>query len=168
MTEIVVGLDLSEPTEAALRWAADQAQRTGLPLRGVHAAQLPYRPVFGGTSGIFALNQEPQLPDDYRQAVIQVWNQVEPRPGWRLQFFLGEPGPVLTAQAADAALLVVGTQFHLGLGRVFPGSVSHYCLTHCKVPVVAVPAVTEASSRPSVVDETAYVEITDPDQAHRS
>ena len=37
MSEIVVGLDLSPAGAAALRWAADQARRTRLPLRAVHA-----------------------------------------------------------------------------------------------------------------------------------
>jgi nucleotide-binding universal stress UspA family protein len=36
--------------------------------------------------------------------------------------------------------LVVGTRDHVGLGRLFAGSISHYCLSHASCPVVAVPA----------------------------
>jgi nucleotide-binding universal stress UspA family protein len=143
MTEIVVGLDLSPAGAAALRWAAEQARRTGVPLRAVHAAT-PYQPAFGAGTGVFMMNAEPHLPERYRQALADAWDQVQPEPDWQLQFFLGDPGSVLTEQAADALLLVVGTHFHVGLGRVFPGSVSHYCLSHARVPVVAVPAAVTA------------------------
>jgi hypothetical protein len=45
------------------------------------------------------------------------------------------------AESVGAALLVVGTQEHAGIGRLVSGSVSHYCLSHAQCPVVAVPAV---------------------------
>jgi nucleotide-binding universal stress UspA family protein len=139
MSEIVVGLDLSPGGAAALRWAADQARRTTLPLRAVHVVQRPHRPVVFGTNGTVALQDEPQLPEGYRHRIESAWNELNPEVGWRLELFLGEPGPLLTEQAEDAALLVVGTHLHVGLGRVFPGSVSHYCLTHSRTPMVAVP-----------------------------
>ena len=63
MSEIVVGLDLSPAGATALRWAADQARRTRLPLRAVHAVQRPYRPVVLGTNGMVALQDEPQLQE---------------------------------------------------------------------------------------------------------
>jgi hypothetical protein len=51
------------------------------------------------------------------------------------------PGLVLAAESAGAALLVVGTKEHVGIGRLVRGSVSHYSLSHARCPVVAVPAV---------------------------
>lgn len=144
MSEIVVGLDLSAAGAAALRWVADQARRTSLPLRAVHAVQRPSRPVVLG-NGMLALQEEPQLPEGYRHRIESAWNELNPELGWRLELFLGEPGPLLTDQAQDAVLLVVGTHLHVGLGRVFPGSVSHYCLTHSRTPMVAVPAPADQS-----------------------
>jgi nucleotide-binding universal stress UspA family protein len=47
---------------------------------------------------------------------------------------------LLRRQSEEADLLVVGTGDHVGLGRLLVGSVSHYCLSHAKCPVVAVPA----------------------------
>ena len=57
-----------------------------------------------------------------------------------IQFAQGEVGPVLVHQAEHAALLIVGTREHVGLGRLLAGSVSHFCLSHALCPVVAVPA----------------------------
>jgi nucleotide-binding universal stress UspA family protein len=140
MSEIIVGFDESPAAAAALRWAADYARLTGSAVRAIHAAELPYRPASAGVNGIFASNNEFRISEEYRRRIQQVWDELEPDPSWRLELRLGEPGPVLTSAAADDDLLVVGTHFHVGLGRVFPGSVSHYCLTHSHVPVIAVPA----------------------------
>ena len=41
MSEIVVGLDVSPASQAALAWAANQARTTGAELRAVHALLLP-------------------------------------------------------------------------------------------------------------------------------
>jgi nucleotide-binding universal stress UspA family protein len=76
----------------------------------------------------------------YREAVTAVFDSVHPESGWRLQFFSGEPGPVLVAESSAAALLVVGTKEHAGVTLLISGSVSHYCLSHAPCPIVAVPA----------------------------
>jgi hypothetical protein len=114
--------------------------------------------VFGGVNGLFALGDDIRLSEDYRNRIHKIWDEVRPDPSWHLEIFLGEPGPILTQHAADADLLVVGTHFHVGLGRVFPGSVSHYCLTHSQVPVIAVPAKAEPA-RPMSVDATASADV---------
>jgi nucleotide-binding universal stress UspA family protein len=74
----------------------------------------------------------------YRDAVASVFDAIQPEPGWRLQFFSGEAGPALVAESVGAALAVVGTREHLGIGRLVSGSVSHCCLSHAQCPVVAV------------------------------
>ena len=140
MGKIIVGLDESPAAAAALRWAADYARLTGCSLHAVHAAELPYHPAFGGVNGLVAVNDGVGLSEEYRRRIHQLWDDIGPDPAWRLEICLGEPGRILTAQSADAEVLVVGTHFHVGLGRVFPGSVSHFCLTHSQIPVIAVPA----------------------------
>jgi nucleotide-binding universal stress UspA family protein len=52
----------------------------------------------------------------------------------------GDAGPAVVAESVGAALLVVGTKDHVGIGGLVSGSVSHYCLSHAQCPVVAVPA----------------------------
>lgn len=141
MSKIIVGLDESPAAASALRWAADHARRTGSTVHAVHVAETPYRPVFGGgANGVFALDSQSRISDEYRHRIHKIWRDIDPDPSWRLEIYLGEPGPVLTSKSADADLLVVGTHLHVGLGRVFPGSVSHYCLTHSQIPLLAVPA----------------------------
>jgi nucleotide-binding universal stress UspA family protein len=48
LSPVVVGIDGSDPSRVALRWAAEEAVRRGLPLRIVHAVepwgQLPFYP----------------------------------------------------------------------------------------------------------------------------
>lgn len=168
MSKIIVGLDESPAGAAALRWAADYARLTGYSLNAVHAAELPYRPAFGGVNGLVTHNDDVRLSEDYRRRIHQLWDEIRPDPSWRLEIYLGQPGSILTDQAADAELLVVGTHFHVGLGRIFPGSVSHFCLTHSQVPVIAVPAKASAThlSRAEAAADTGAVTAPKADPVH--
>ena len=123
--EIVVGLDDSRSSKAALDWAAEQARSVGAVLRAVHVLDWPY--------GL-------ELQDSYRRWITAVFDAISPRPEWILQFASGSAGEVLIRQSLDARLLVVGTREHVGMGRLLTGSVSHYILSHAACPVVAVPA----------------------------
>jgi nucleotide-binding universal stress UspA family protein len=142
--EIVVGLDDSSSARAALRWAADQARRTGVVLRAVHALSWP----FGVRRPGFDSDMERQLSFDeidarYRASITAVFDEINPRPDWLIQFARGDAGPVLVRQSRNASLLVIGTPEHVGLGRLIVGSVGHYCLSHAACPLVAVPAASE-------------------------
>lgn len=140
---IVVGLDESASSRAALAWAATHAKLTGSVLRAVHVLDWPYGldeadvapPHFTGP-----LLTHDQIEALYRGRITSVFDEVSPRPDWLIQFARGEVGPVLVHQAEHATLLVVGTREHVGLERLLVGSVSHYCLSHTFCPVVAVPA----------------------------
>ena len=139
MSEIVIGLDLSRSARAALDWAAEQARATGRTLRAVNviSASATYSMALGGVP----VPIEPSDMDaPHRDAVAAIFDSVQPELGWQLKFFSGEAGPTLVAEATGAALLVVGTKEHVGIGRLMAGSVSHYCLSHARCPVVAVPA----------------------------
>jgi nucleotide-binding universal stress UspA family protein len=139
--EIVVGLDDSPSSKAALQWAAEQAKSTGAALRAVHALGRQY----GFAAPDIPLSVEPteltseELPDTRRNAITTVFEAISPHPDWVLEFVTGYAGDVLVRQSKDAPLLVVGTREHVGLGRLLAGSVSHYCLSHAACAVVAVP-----------------------------
>jgi nucleotide-binding universal stress UspA family protein len=140
--EIVVGLDDSPSSNAALRWAAEQAESVGAVLRAVHVLDWPYglsSASLPAAVNVKDLSRE-ELQTAYRQAITAVFDAISPRPDWILQFANGDTGPVLVRQSEDARLLVLGTREHVGLGRLVSGSVSHYCLSHAACPVVAVPA----------------------------
>jgi nucleotide-binding universal stress UspA family protein len=146
MTKIIVGLDHSLSARAALDWAAQQARATGQTLRAVHviSASSTYSMALGGV----AVPVEPsEIDAPHREAAEAVFDSVQPELGWQLKFFSGEAGPILVAESAGAALLVVGTREHVGIGRLISGSVSHYCLSHANCPVVAVPAVRDQDAK---------------------
>jgi nucleotide-binding universal stress UspA family protein len=141
VNEIVVGLDLSPSARAAIRWAAEQARATGQTMRAVHVIHVA--PAYSMALGVGAvgISVEPSEVDaPYREAVAAVFDSVQPDAGWQLKFVSGEVGPSLVAESMGAALLVVGTKEHVGIGRLVYGSVSHYCLSHAECPMVAVPA----------------------------
>jgi nucleotide-binding universal stress UspA family protein len=140
--EIVVGLDDSPSSKAALNWAAEQAKSLGAGLRAVHALDWPYGlSSTGFPAPIDYMNvSREEIEDSYRQGITAVFEAISPLPNWILQFASGDTGRVLVEQSKDARLLVVGTREHVGLGRLLSGSVSHYCLSHALCPVVAVPA----------------------------
>jgi nucleotide-binding universal stress UspA family protein len=129
--DIVVGVDLSRSARAALMWAAEQARATGLSLHAVHAV---------GTRALAVPVDPSAMNPSHRESIAAVFASIQPEPGWRLGFFSGGAGPVLVAVSKGAAMLVVGTKEHVGIGRLVSGSVSHYCLGHAPAAVVTVPA----------------------------
>jgi nucleotide-binding universal stress UspA family protein len=140
--EIVVGLDDSPSSKAALSWAAEQAKSVGAVLRAVHVLDWPYGLSSAGFTApvnVKDLSRD-ELQNAYRQAITAVFDAISPRPDWILRFATGDTGPVLVRESKDVRLLVVGTGEHVGLGRLVSGSVSHFCLSHAVCPVVAVPA----------------------------
>jgi nucleotide-binding universal stress UspA family protein len=74
----------------------------------------------------------------YRAGIARLFGRLDPESGWEFTFAEGHPGKVLVQQAAGAALLAIGTQEMVGLGRILMGSVSHHTLSHARCPVVAV------------------------------
>ncbi|HKN43988.1 MAG TPA: universal stress protein, partial [Propionibacteriaceae bacterium] len=139
--EIVVGLDDSPSSKAALDWAAVQARSVGAVLRAVHVLDWPYglsSAGFPAPANFKELTRE-EVEDSYRRAITAVFDAVSPSPDWILQFASGDAGQILVRQSDGARLLVLGTREYVGLGRLLTGSVSHYCLSHAACPVVAVP-----------------------------
>jgi nucleotide-binding universal stress UspA family protein len=136
--EIIVGLDDSPSSRAALQWAAQQSLQAGTLLRAIHVLDLPYGMSSVGWEDIPRLTQE-EIESAYRTRITKVFEHIDPRPDWSMEFIRGDAGPVLVRESQEAQLLVVGTREHVGLGRLLAGSVSHYCLSHASRPVVAVP-----------------------------
>jgi nucleotide-binding universal stress UspA family protein len=140
--EIVVGVDLSSSARLALAWAAEQARATGLSLLAVHAVDVS--PAFSIRRGkrAVAMPVDPsELNSAHRESIAAVFDSIQPEPDWHLEFFSGKAGPVLAAVSDGATMLVVGTEEHVGIGRLVSGSVSHHCLGRAPAPVVAVPKV---------------------------
>ena len=139
--EIVVGLDDRRAAAEALRWAAEHAVRTGLPLRVVHAWQLSALGSAAFTAGTGVLLQAGTEDARARATrwVLDALGGDSAAVRWSLEIVEGPPGPVLVDRSAGARMLVMGTGEHTGIRRAVLGSISHYCLSHAAVPVVAVP-----------------------------
>ena len=140
--EVLVGLDDSPSGTAALSWAAAWARRSGARLRAVHVLGWPmgYVPKdYAAPEERYLSHQDVDL--EYRASISRLFDKIDPEPEWNFEFAEGHPGKVLVQRSGDAALLVMGTQEMVGLGRMLMGSVSHHCLSHARCPVVAVPAV---------------------------
>lgn len=140
--EIIVGIDNSEPSRAALRWAADYARATGGTLRAVyvHSYELGGAMVNSSSFSASAYRVGVEAAARHRAAAEALFAGVEGGPGWGLELLEGSIDRLLVERATNARLLVVGTREHRGLDRILVGSVSHYCLSHASCPVVAVPA----------------------------
>ncbi|WP_181804161.1 universal stress protein [Streptomyces shenzhenensis] len=139
---IVVGVDPDVTQRLALAWAADEADRRGLPLRLVHAREVP--------------------PAGYRTAELapawETWDEAlrtlgtrtlelaeafvrDRRPEVEVSVLLvaGDAAPVLRGQAREAAALVLGSR-HLTAVQELPRSLSVavpvVACAHCPVIVV--------------------------------
>ena len=139
--EIVVGIDESPASAAALRWAADQSRATGLPLRLVRTWQVSAATSAAIRSGAGEYIEAATADARARATrwVLDTLGADATRLPWRLEVHEGGAGPVLVAVSHGAPLVVVGTHEHTGLQRAVSGSVSHYVLSHADGPVVAVP-----------------------------
>ncbi len=137
---IVVGVDDSARSRAALQWAADLARSTGSTLVGVHVLHAPRRPDSSG----YSIVADPLYPDPHELEPVcrtrgeVVFGEVSPEPGWMLRFARGPVGHVLVQESSDARMLVVGGRKRTGLMRWLNGSVGQYCLDHAVCPVVGV------------------------------
>ena len=139
---VLVGLDDSAAARAALAWAARYCRRTVSALRAVNVLQWPIGVAsIGRPAEQVLFLPEREVSSDYLRAIRGIFRDVEPEASWMLTFAEGDAGEVLVRLAEDNEfeLLVVGTQEHVGFRRAVLGSVSHYCLSHARCPVVAVP-----------------------------
>ena len=136
--KVVVGVDGSPESDAALRVAYNEARARHGELVVVHAWQFP--PL--GPSGQDGNRAEELLA----QSVEQLRVAAEPEVPVVEKLAGGDPRQALMHEAGDAALLVVGSR---GLGRVSAvvlGSVSHYLLHHAPCPVEIVPPLERADA----------------------
>ncbi|MEV5012271.1 universal stress protein [Streptomyces sp. NPDC093064] len=140
---VTVGLDGSPESRAAAEWAAREAKLLGLPVRLVHVWEPAPEP----------LAQAPLLgAETYRD-----WTERVPReaaeglrlrhPGVevRTEHLPGRPAEILTDEAADAELLVLGSRALGGVGGFLAGSVGLSVVAHAERPVVLVRAGEQAA-----------------------
>ncbi len=139
MSKIVVGVDGSPGSVAALRWAHSEAELRGAALEAVAVWQYPMMstmPAFGAMPD--ATNLSKQTEEHLLEILRE--NEIESTPEVAVTVSVAEgtPASALTNAAADADLLVVGSRGHGGFAGLLLGSVSHQCTMHAPCPVVVV------------------------------
>jgi nucleotide-binding universal stress UspA family protein len=139
---IVVGVDGSECSRAALEFAFDEAIRREAALRVVLA--LPELDFWATSYAVSPSMIEELSADLEKVGRDMVDTVVGERGGARAEVPVevravsGAPGRALVEQARDADLLVVGHRGRGGLGSVLLGSVGLQCVLHASVPVIVV------------------------------
>ena len=139
MAKIVVGVDGSPGSRAALRWAHREAQLRGAPLEVVTVWQFPVLtslPAFG------VMSPPEDLSGEAESSLLAVLTEEDVRSSAEVPVSTvvteGAAAPALIDAAADAALLVVGSRGHGGFAGMLLGSVSQHCVGHAACPVVVV------------------------------
>lgn len=138
MAKIVVGVDGSAASNAALRWALEEARLRGARLEAVHAFASPE---VSTTSQALHLIETDFAA--YRAAGAEIVDRALSDAGAESveierSVVEGPPAAALLDAAKEADLLVVGSRGHGGFAGLLLGSVSEQCAHHAPCPVVIV------------------------------
>lgn len=139
MSKIVVGIDSTRPSAAALQWAIDEAKLRGSALEIVVSWDYP----------IMATAEPLMIPTPDRDTLVHSAESTAQKMlaeagldtagiAYTIHTPEGRPGEELVNLAADADLLVVGSHGSGALKELILGSVSSYCTHHSTCPVVLV------------------------------
>ena len=144
----MVGVDGSDASLAALRWAADEARLRATSLRAVYAwSFIPAQPL--GDPGMLAMpagdlaGQLGAESDAARSALETALSDAlgsDPDVELEQKLVEGDAGDALVAESATAELVVVGSHGRTGLKAALLGSVSRHVVSHAACPVVVVKA----------------------------
>jgi nucleotide-binding universal stress UspA family protein len=132
---IVVGVDGSESSKAALRWALRQGRLTGAVVEAVTAWEFPS--VYGYPAPVIDVNLEEIATRAVRDAITEATDGAEPGPV-RYTVAEGNAARVLLDASAGADLLVVGSRGHGGFVEALLGSTGQHCVHHATCPVVVI------------------------------
>jgi nucleotide-binding universal stress UspA family protein len=139
---IVIGVDGSQGSKTALRWAMIQAGRTGATVEAITVWQDParYGTAYGWTSQAFEgdtyINTMAKVLDD---TVDEVSAQLDRPVTVVTRILEGHPAEALLRAASGARLLVLGSRGHGAFAGMVLGSITQHCIQHPPCPVVVVP-----------------------------
>jgi nucleotide-binding universal stress UspA family protein len=144
---IVVGVDGSDESRDALRWALDEARARGAEVEVVHAWTIPY-------VGMYGMNPAPMDRVPYESAAreaLAASMEGQDTSGLRAPvattLVFGSAGGAVLERAEGAALVVLGSRGLGGFRGLLLGSVSSHVANHATCPVVVVRSLEEPSGR---------------------
>ncbi len=140
VAKIVAGIDGSPSSRHALRWALEEARRTGATVEAVHVWHYPALAYSGMMTAPMVGHDE--LEADARSVldheVDAVLADATDPPAVNRVVVEGSAAEQLVEQAKDAELLVVGHRGLGGFATLLLGSVAHQCSAHATCPVLVV------------------------------
>lgn len=137
---VVVGVDGSEHSRQALRWAGFLAHTMGAGLEAVTV----WQSVAGygwATAGWAGAPTEWDPNGDARRALVATLDEVfgeQPPPELQIKVREGNTAKELVEVSTSARVLVVGSRGHGGFAGLLLGSVSTACAEHARCPVFVV------------------------------
>ena len=148
---IVVGIDGSDSSSDALRWALAEARFRAAEVEAVHAWEYPAftMSTFGDVAvPVVDKDATEKAAEDLARRVVDrvvgeegsgaEANAASPVPV-SIVTRMGRPSEVLLAEAKGAAMVVVGARGRGGFASLLLGSVSTQVVHHAPVPVVVTP-----------------------------
>jgi nucleotide-binding universal stress UspA family protein len=139
MERIVVGIDGSEPSRRALRWAVEEARLRGATVEAVHAWAPPFVGGYPYTATVFEPAEFERAAKDLLDGVVDATDGAGlPAPIER-QVVEGPAPRALLDASKGAALLVVGSRGRGGFAGLLLGSTSQQVCHHATCPVVVIP-----------------------------
>jgi len=141
MTTIVVGVDGSEGSKTALRWACEEAARW--PAAKVVAVATWQYPIAAASPWVVGYDLPIDLTEPteikLKETITEVVGEKYTKVDITARVVCGPAASVLIEEGSNANMLVVGTRGLGGFKGLLLGSVSHQVATHAPCPVVIVP-----------------------------
>lgn len=147
---VVVGVDGSMVSAAALRWAAREAAVREDSLWIVHVRAPGRSRIPFGDGPLMEPDDAAHYSAQLLAEAARIARSEAPDIDIDVEGITGQAAATLIAAADDAALLVVGRSGHGTLGTMFLGSVSLRVAVHASCPVAIVPVASDAEA-PHVV-----------------
>ena len=138
---IVVGVDGSQGSSEALRWAIAEARLRSVPLRAIHAwtysqplVSLSLGTRYSTGSVDYTVDDRWEAAQRFERATSELGEEHE------IEHVVveGSAAQVLIHAVAETDLRVVGPRAHGGFTNLLIGSVSQQCARHAPCPVVIV------------------------------
>jgi nucleotide-binding universal stress UspA family protein len=131
---VVVGVDGSDPSKLALRWAARIAAAEDAHIDAVMAWQMPTL-AYASIGPIVGMQNA--MEEALKHAVDDVFGEQRPN-GMQLRAIQGGGAPVLLDASRDAFMVVVGSRGRGGFAGLLLGSVSATVAEHAECTVLIV------------------------------
>jgi nucleotide-binding universal stress UspA family protein len=134
---IVVGVDGSDPSKAALAWAIRQGRLTGATVEAVIAWELPVN--YGTPAPLMPPRTDcEEVAREIVTLAIADVSSPDEQVTIRRKVVEGNAPRALLDASVGADLLVVGSRGHGGFVEALLGSVSQHCVHHATCPVVVI------------------------------